>query len=142
VPSVASTIRCLFTLCILLLKYEYCVLVRSALKLCDIATSQPTVTWATASNPCVKREYLPRDKSRAMNRMLNPLKIKRIQFGQSYNLSRVLCPVRELIDMVDIISINSCRNLFPFSGADNTALGPFYLVFLWYKNYTCHRSKS
>jgi hypothetical protein len=48
----------------------------------------------------------------------------------------VPCPVRDLIDMVDIISINYCRTLFPLSRADNAALGPFYLVLLLYKNKT------
>jgi hypothetical protein len=42
---------------------------------------------------------------------------------------------RDLVDMVDIISINSRRTLYPLSGADNAALGPFYLVFLLYKNF-------
>jgi hypothetical protein len=55
---------------------------------------------------------------------------------------RVPCPVRDLINMVDIISINSRRTLFPLSGADNTALGPFYLVLLLYKNKSYLRSKS
>jgi hypothetical protein len=60
------------------------------------------------------------------------------------NLNTVLvpCPVRDLIDMVDIISINSRCTLFPLSGADNAALGPFYLVLLLYKNKTYRRSKS
>jgi hypothetical protein len=32
--------------------------------------------------------------------------------------------------LADIVSINSHRTLFPLSGANNAALGPFYLVFI------------
>jgi hypothetical protein len=46
----------------------------------------------------------------------------------------VPCPVRDLVDMVDIILINYRRTLFPLSGTGNAALGPFYLVFLLYEN--------